>query len=233
MSGFYLMHRGWQDADIFGNAEYSERDAWVWLIENAAWRETKARIKGSGVFLERGQMSFAQRFMAEKWGWSKSRVDRFLKRLCAEGMISICSKNGATAGQGSGQGQSVITICNYAQYQDIVQAERGNTETQNGATAGQQRGKEEQRNNKTKNIITGEPVAFEGSVIKLNQPDYDRWQLAHPDIDLRSALQSRDDWLRLEADEGTRRKWFISTSNWLANKQREARKADRPQMPTC
>ncbi len=233
MSGFYLMHRGWQDADVFGSAEYSERDAWVWLIENAAWKETKVRIKGEGIPLERGQMTFAQRFLAEKWGWSKSRVDRFLKRLNAEGMISICSKNGATAGQGSGQGQSVLTISNYAQYQDKREAERGNDEAGNGATAGQQRGKEEQINNKTKNIITGKPVAFDGHIIKLNEGDFDRWQSAHPDIDLRSALQSRDDWLRYEADDATRRKWFISTSNWLANKQKSARQSGKPEMPTC
>lgn len=149
MSGFYLMHRDWQDNAVFGNEEYSSRDAWVWLVENAAWKPSRVRVKGEVVELGRGELCFAQRFMAEKWGWSKSRVDRFLKRLCAENMISIRSKTGATAGQGSGQGQSIITVCNYAEYQDLSDGQRGNEKRQTGATAGQQRGEEEQGNKGT------------------------------------------------------------------------------------
>src|SRR3546814_3834867 len=40
MSGFYLMHRGWQEADISAREEYSRRDAWVWLIEACCFRLT-------------------------------------------------------------------------------------------------------------------------------------------------------------------------------------------------
>jgi hypothetical protein len=151
MSGFYAMHRGWQDADIFGNADYSERDAWVWLIEQASWKPTTVRIKGDKVELQRGQMTFSVRFLAEKWGWSKSRVDRFLKRLTAEAMISTCSKIGTTAGHQAGHGQSIITICNYEKYQSPENAERDNDETQIGTTAGQQRDKEEEGNKGIRN----------------------------------------------------------------------------------
>ena len=218
MSGFYLMHRGWQDSDVFGNAEYSERDAWIWLIENAAWKETKARIKGEGIPLERGQLSFAQRFMAEKWGWSKSRVDRFLKRLDAETMISICSKNGATAGQGMGQGQSIITICNYADYQDKAHAERGNDNEENGATAGQQRGKEEQRNKLTKNNTH---YAFSGSTVKLTQDDLDEWgRRYHGLADIVAQIGALDDWISAQP-EAQRKKWFNIVSGAL-NKRHQA-----------
>ncbi len=140
MSGYYLMHRDWQDNPLFGNEPHSQRDAWIWLIEQAAWRPTRARVKGVVIELERGQLCFSQRFMAEKWQWSKSRVDRFLKKLGDEGMIETCAKNGATPGHPAGQGQSIITICNYDKYQ-ITDAEvRGNNEPVAGATAGQQRG---------------------------------------------------------------------------------------------
>lgn len=144
VSGYFLMHRGWQDNPIFDREEFSRRDAWVWLIENAAWRPSRARVKGEMVDLERGQLCFAQRFLAEKWGWSKSRVDRFLKLLAAEGMIETCSKNGATADHAAGQGQSIITICNYEIYQDPEGIDRGNIEPESGATSGQQRTKEEE-----------------------------------------------------------------------------------------
>lgn len=153
MSGFYVMHRGWQNNPILAEKTFSKRDAWIWLIENAAWKETQSRIKGSTVTIERGQLSFSQRFMAEKWGWSKSKVDRFLRLLEAESMIFLCSKIGPTADQRTGQGQSIITICNYCDYQDVQTGERTNNKTQIGPTTDQQRTKEEQRNKLTSNNI--------------------------------------------------------------------------------
>ncbi|MEW9855913.1 hypothetical protein [Novosphingobium sp. M1R2S20] len=143
--GWICLHRGWRDNPLF-KGEYSRADAWVWLIENACWKASRSRIKGEAVELQRGELTFSQRFLADKWGWSKSRVDRFIADLRDEGMIETRSKNGATAGHSAGQGQSIITICNYAKYQDVSEVERGNAESKNGATAGQQRGKEEQGN---------------------------------------------------------------------------------------
>ena len=151
MSGFYLMYRGWSDSDVFANEPHSERDAWVWIIEHAAWTPTSARVKGAIVPLERGQLCFAQRFLAEKWQWSKSRVDRFLKRLVAENMISVCSKNGAVggarSGHSAGQGQSIITVCNYAKYQIPVKEQRGNNGATTGQGEGQKRGNSGAKNN--------------------------------------------------------------------------------------
>ena len=70
--------------------------------------------------------------------------------------------------------------------------------------------------------------AFEGSVIKLNQRDFSRWQKAYASLDLMAVLQSRDDWLAGQ-DDATRKKWFNSTSNWLASKQQAAGRAVRDQ----
>jgi hypothetical protein len=63
------MSRNWQDHDLFAGDEFSRRDAWAWLIANAAWKPTKTRIKGTSITLERGEMCFSVRFLAEKWGW--------------------------------------------------------------------------------------------------------------------------------------------------------------------
>lgn len=63
---------------------------------------------------------------------------------------------------------------------------------------------------------------FSGKVIRLKGDDFERWQSSFRRLDLPAELQSRDDWLASEADDRTRRKWFISTSNWLAQKNRAA-----------
>jgi hypothetical protein len=58
-------------------------------------------------------------------------------------------------------------------------------------------------------------------VIKLGHRDFGAWRKAYPDVDLMARLQSRDDWLSLEASDRDRERWFMSTSNYLANQQQE------------
>ena len=73
----------------------------------------------------------------------------------------------------------------------------------------------------------GHPYVFDGKVIRLQRREYEAWKKAYPDIDLMASLQSRDDWLATEADEKTRKRWFMSTSNHLANLQSKASAVDR------
>lgn len=229
MSGYVAMHRGWQDHSLFAGDEFSRRDAWAWLILEAAWKPATVRIKGSTVELERGELCFSQRFLAERWGWSKSRVDRFIAQLRSEGMIETRSKSGATAGHPAGQGQSIISICNYAKYQDAQTLKRGNGVDDIGATAGQRRGKEEEGNKGRREQGDGVApdgaaagYAFEGKVIRLTRSDFDKWSRSFSGIDLRAQLQSRDDWLASDDGAQARQRWFHSTSSWLAKKQQEA-----------
>lgn len=107
MSGFYLMHRGWQDNPIFKDEPFTEREAWEWIIANAAWKAVRVRIKSIVVDVERGQLAASLRYMAEKWQWLEPRVRRFLGRLEKEGMIGCVT----------GAGVNVVTVCNYEEYQ--------------------------------------------------------------------------------------------------------------------
>lgn len=68
--------------------------------------------------------------------------------------------------------------------------------------------------------------AFEGEVIRLRRNDFEKWQRAYPDVDLMAALQARDDWMRNQP-EPERKRWFNSTSNFLAKRQQEQRGAAR------
>ena len=108
MSGFILLHRGWRDNSIF-RGEFSRADAWIWLIEHACWKPTKFDVNGKTVTLERGQLCTSREQLAKAWEWSPSGVERIMTRLKTEHMI----------GRETGQGRSVITICNYAKYQDV------------------------------------------------------------------------------------------------------------------
>lgn len=137
MSGFIAMSRDALNHPLLKDAERFR--AWFWIVANACWKPTRVRIKGETIELQRGELSFSVRFLADNWGWSKSRVDRFLSDLRDEGMIETRSKIGTTAGHAAGQGQSIITVCNYVKYQDVDGPKRDNDSAHPGTTAGQQR----------------------------------------------------------------------------------------------
>lgn len=145
MAGRYAMERGWHDHELFDGDEYSRRDAWGWLIANAMWKGAKVRVRGTVVDLKRGQICFSIRFLASKWGWSKSRVDRFLHQLAAENMIEMSGTvAGQNAGHSAGQSQNIITICNYGKFQAEPKAKRDSQRDSGGEKAGQERDKEEE-----------------------------------------------------------------------------------------
>lgn len=78
----------------------------------------------------------------------------------------------------------------------------------------------------------GGDFPFKGSVIRLNRKSFDDWVKAYPSLDLLAELTARDAWLASEgATDEDRKRWFVSTSQHLANRNRDAREkvaASRP-----
>jgi len=141
--GVFAVDRGIWDHPVLNSKDpLSRREAWLWMLSEAAWKPRKVSIDGKTVTLERGQMAHSVRFMADKWGWSKSAVVRFLDRCKTETMIETQS----------GTGQNIITICNYDDYQKVAlpnrDTNRDSDRDSSGTVAGHQRDKEED----TKNI---------------------------------------------------------------------------------
>lgn len=136
--GYIMLHRSVWDHHLFSGREFGELEAWLWMVSFAAWKPTKVRVGCKMVTLNRGDLSFSERFLAEKWQWSKTRVHRFLALLESENMIALNSDHGLNQ----------ITICNYDKYQAPWTDER----TINGPETDQKRTKEEKDNNLKKDI---------------------------------------------------------------------------------
>jgi len=228
MSGFVVMSRDWLDHAVFYGDEFSRRDAWAWLIANAAWKPTKARLKGTTVELERGELCFSVRFLARKWRWSKSRADRWLHTLRAEGMIATRSKTGAVAGQRAGQGPAIIFVRNYDKFQASLKGKRDRRQTETGTTAGLQRDKEEQ-GNKGKDSMPDKSgdYAFLGQTIKLALRHLNEWRrLFHTIPDIEADLGTLDSWWQ-DQPEAKRKNWFLATKGMLNKRHQQNLKADK------
>lgn len=107
-SGFYLLHRGIFNHHLFAQEKFTEREAWIWLIENASFEPHKRRYKNRIIEVNRGQVPASLRILSEQFQWSVNRIQRFLNLLEQDGMISKKTDTGFL----------IITICNYEKYQD-------------------------------------------------------------------------------------------------------------------
>lgn len=212
MSGYIKLFRGWHDSDQFTADPYCERAAWVWLLTNAAWKETIQRDqKGQAVTVARGQYRTSLRTLAAEWKWSVKRVRTFLK------VLEKC----AAVGTQRARGGTIITICKYDEYQSSGHTE-GTQEGTLGAHTGhtKEEGKELKEEKNTH-------YAFFGRVIRLNSADYARWKARYHGLaDFEGELGSLDDWLNGQGEK-TRKDWFHIVSGALNKKHQAAMKAAR------
>jgi hypothetical protein len=106
---------------------FDRRSAWLWLITNAAVRDKMVNHKGQPFALKRGQVLAGRAYLATAWNWSEKQVRVFLELLASENMVE--------KGQSNGHFANVLTISNYAKYQDVPQ-EKDQKKGQSGASAG-------------------------------------------------------------------------------------------------
>ena len=111
-SGFFLIARGLMEHARFKpKGPFSDFEAWIWLIEHAAYsRQTVPILNGTNrttIVLEPGQLSHSIRYLAEAWRWSDKRVQRFLATTQSDHSVTTQTTTG----------QTVITLCNWGKYQ--------------------------------------------------------------------------------------------------------------------
>ncbi|MBT2242663.1 hypothetical protein JQK15_03855 [Sphingobium sp. BHU LFT2] len=131
MSGWYIMHRGWMDS--FKPEPFTEREAFLWSIEQAAFQAHDQWFNGHRVWVERGEFVTSIRQMAEAFQWSVKKTRGFMERM------GKCQKWAQRTAYDGAQSPTVITVCNYAFYQD-AETDEGTAKGTAKGTRGAQRG---------------------------------------------------------------------------------------------
>ena len=75
-------------AQVFRDAAKSEREAWAWLVVNAAEKTAVVATRRGETEVKRGQLAVSVRSLADRWGWDRMQVQRYLGRLEGAGMVS-------------------------------------------------------------------------------------------------------------------------------------------------
>lgn len=207
--GFFAVDRGFFEHPIFAPEPFTEREAFLWMIREAAYGDRRVRRGKEMLDLARGQLAHSLRFMATAWKWkSDARVRRFLNRLKTDAMVIIETTRETTR----------ITICNYDRYQTTRRTERRADDAPTDARATHERRKQEQINKGTKEVINKKAQAS-------RLPD--DWQPSIEDIAYatgkglsRSAVdyqaeKFRNYWHARAGPNAVKNSWHATWCNWI------------------
>jgi len=122
--GYIILWRCIRDNHFWQDKPFDRSRAWIDLLMMANHTDGIIRSRGISVPVSRGQVGTSEVVMADKWGWSRGKVRRFLAELRKQGQIVQQNSNV----------NSLITITNYDLYQMVSTAD----DTANSTADGQQ-----------------------------------------------------------------------------------------------
>lgn len=122
VKGWIKLHRQSTENFLYNAEPFDKFHAWVDLLLMVNHEHKEFYSKGQLLKLEPGQMVTSHRILAERWGWSRNKVSRFLKLLNEATMCNVVeAANGTT-----------ITVINWGKYQN----QRATDGATNGTTLG-------------------------------------------------------------------------------------------------
>ena len=137
--------RKWRNP-VFRN--FRDAAIWSYLTDNAAWvDDTKVRFDERLVTLQTGQIAVSERFLAEGFSCDRQVIRRVMAALETAQMITRQQTQQAT----------IITICNYKQYQSFEEQEKPAADPPENP--GQTQGKPKYKEDKT---IKKESISLAG-----------------------------------------------------------------------
>ena len=137
--GWIALHRNIREHWVYQEKRvFSKYEAWLDLLMDANHQKNKFLFDGQLIEVNRGEFITSVRQLCERWGWSNTKVNRFLKMLEDDQMLIRKSDSKKTA----------ISIVNYDFYQRYEPKETTQKRQQNDAETTQ---KHTNNNDKTMN----------------------------------------------------------------------------------
>ena len=126
--GYISLNRSIEDNWLWKQRPFSKGQAWIDLILLANHGEVKAPKGGEIITYKKGCVYRSIYYLADRWGWDRKTVRRFLSVLESDQMVTVsCTSSGTT-----------ITLMNYEKYQNRWSADGTTHGTTDGTTHGTQ-----------------------------------------------------------------------------------------------
>lgn len=105
---FFKVYRSLLDDPLWLSEPFTYGQAWVDLIGRANFADKDHFYRGQYQQIKRGQIATSQKELADRWKWSRHKVNTFLRNIERAGMVTTKATTTGTT----------ITIEKYAVYQD-------------------------------------------------------------------------------------------------------------------
>ena len=125
-NGWIKLHRKILDCFIWQDKPYDKARAWIDLLLIAMHHDKKMLIDDEVVMIKRGSFMTSIVKLADRWGWSRNKVVRYLDMLESEQMLNTKRTPKGT----------LITIVKYDDYQLIDMSCESTNESTNESTDG-------------------------------------------------------------------------------------------------
>ncbi len=112
--GYISLYRRIQEHWLWKDKPFSRGQAFIDLLLSVNHSDNKTVINNELVEVRRGSLITSQEKLSERWGWSRSKVSRFLKLLEDDRMIEVKTDSKKTT----------VNIVNYSQYQTLENIKR-------------------------------------------------------------------------------------------------------------
>jgi len=152
--GWIKLYRKIQTSDFWDEKPFSRAQAWIDILLSVNHEDNKVMFDGNLIEVKRGQKLTSIRKLCERWGWSNTKVVKFLTILSDEKMLL----------QKSDAKKTLLIVANYEFYQEredektSLKRHRNDTETH----------KQECKELKKKDLYTPE---FEKFYLEYPRPD--------------------------------------------------------------
>ena len=123
-SGWIKLHRKILDCFIWQDKPYDKARAWIDLLLIAMHHDKKMLIDDEVVIIQRGSFMTSIVKLADRWGWSRNKVVRYLDMLESEQMLNTKRTHKGT----------LVTIVKYDDYQLIDMSCESTNESTDGTT---------------------------------------------------------------------------------------------------
>lgn len=114
MSSWFTINRRLLESDEWLAEPFTRGQAWVDLIGLAAFKAGHKRINGARIEYQRGEYVAAERYLAQRWQWSRTKLRRFLDELKKDRKVDHRKTTFGT----------VIQVLNYDLYQSKKTADQ-------------------------------------------------------------------------------------------------------------
>ena len=177
--GWIKISRSLQNHWLWDNAEYVKW--WLDLLFLASWEDNKVLLGNSLQTIKRGSMVASIDFLCDRWA-KRGRSGKVLKRPSTKRVlkfIQFLEKDGMILRDFGNYHYPMLTICNYASYQDVGN-DSGND---NGNDSGNDSGNQLKNIKNIKNRITTNLITTSSSTARAREESLENEAVGNYPID--------------------------------------------------